>query len=134
MKFKKLTSSQFQLIIGDFIVLAAVTLYGFAEHGSLSTSGARPLTTLLPWFVSWLIMAGHLGLYDSAVYQLPNQLWRTFWGMVLASPIAGFLRSLWLGGSVTTLFVIIFGGIAAFAILIWRAIFIWVKIQRARNG
>jgi hypothetical protein len=134
MKFTKLTRNQIQLILGDFIVLTAVTLYGFAEHGTLTSSGARPLTTLLPWFVSWLIIAGHLGLYNSAIFKQSNQLWRAFWGMLLASPIAGFLRSLWLGGSVTTLFVIIFGGIAAVTILIWRAIFVWVKIKKARNG
>lgn len=120
------------LLIGDAIVLALVTLYGFKTHGTLSTAGAHMLTTFLPWLAAWLLVAPHVGVFHSEYLREPRDLWRPFWAMLLASPLGGLLRAVWLGGTVLPVFVAVFGGISALGILLWRALF-WLFVVRRRS-
>ncbi len=76
------------LIIGDVITLALVTGIGFATHGTLGTAGSRMLTTFVPLLVAWAAVAPFLGVYDPGRAMEPRQLWRPFWAMVLAAPLA----------------------------------------------
>jgi hypothetical protein len=58
--------------------------------------------------------------------------------MVLAGPFAGWLRGLilgWLAGAplgqpVQPLFVVILGGVAALALLAWRALYLLIATRR----
>lgn len=126
------------LLAGDLVVLALVTLYGFASHGELDTAGTRLLTTFIPLIVAWLLIAPHLGVYNSDRAADPRQIWRPFWAMVLAGPFAGWLRGVilgWLDGAplgqpVQPLFVVIFGGVAALALLVWRALYLFIATRR----
>lgn len=111
------------LFLGDVLTLALTTLVGFSFHGTLSTAGSRILATFLPSLVAWLLVAPLLGSYDlDRSLQLP-QLWRPFWAMVLAAPMAALLRGLWLNAPILPAFVIVLGGINALAILVWRGLY-----------
>lgn len=120
------------LIIGDTITLGLVTLYGFASHDELETAGLRLLTTFLPLVFAWILISPHLGLFDSQRLEEPRQLWRSLWAMVLAAPLAAWMRGAWLKTPIQPIFVVIIGGISALAILAWRSLF-WLMFYRARN-
>jgi hypothetical protein len=111
------------LIGGDALTLFVVTIYGFASHNELDTGGARMLTTFTPLLLAWLLIAPHLGVYDAERIQDPRQLWRPFWAMVLAGPMAGWLRGVMLGQPILPVFVLVIGGVSALALLFWRSIF-----------
>ena len=122
---------QLILICGDVVVFCLVTLFGFSRHQSLGTAGARMLTTFIPLIVGWGLIAPFLGVYDLARVADWRQLWRPFWAMVLAGPMVGWLRGVWLGQVILPIFVVVLGGISALAILAWRAIF-WLVTSRMK--
>jgi len=117
------------ILVGDALTLAAVTLFGFASHGTLDTAGSRMLTTFLPLMVAWLLVAPHLRVFDPALAVDVHQLWRPFWAMVLAAPMAAWLRGAWLDAPILPVFVLVLGGIAALATLVWRGVF-WLLVSR----
>ena len=111
------------LLAGDALTLFLVTLYGFASHNELDSAGTRMLTTFLPLLLAWLFIAPHLGVYDPERTLEPRQLWRPFWAMVLAGPMAGWLRGVMLGQPILPVFVVVIGGVSALALLVWRSIY-----------
>lgn len=118
------------LVIGDLVVFGLVTAYGFAMHAELDSAGARMLTTFAPLCLSWFMIAPFLGCYDLRNATDWRQLWRPFYGMVLAGPLAGWLRAILLGNApIMPIFVLVLGGISALAILIWRFL-IWLVYLR----
>ena len=123
------------LVTGDAVVLALVTLYGFASHDLLGSAGWRLLSTFGPLLLSWFLVSPHLRVFDLQRVAQPRQLWRPFWAMVLAGPLAAFLRGLILDAPIIPLFVIVLGGISALALLAWRALFLVILLrQRINNG
>lgn len=118
------SKGQVILLAGDILILALVTIYGFASHGTLGSAGERMLTTFLPLVVSWLLIAPHLGVFDAGGALDPRRLWRPFWAMVLAGPMAAFLRGAWLSAPIMPLFVVILGGVSALGLLAWRCIYL----------
>jgi hypothetical protein len=119
------------LICGDVVIFSLVTLLGFSSHQTLGTAGARMLTTFIPLVVGWGLIAPFLGVYDPARVADWRQLWRPFWAMVLAGPMVGWLRGVWLGQAILPVFVLVLGGISALAILTWRAGF-WLVTSRMK--
>jgi hypothetical protein len=111
------------LICGDVVVFGLVTLFGFSTHQTLGTAGPRMLTTFIPLVAGWGLIAPFLGVYDPQRAADWRQLWRPFWAMVLAGPMVGWLRGVWLGQVILPIFVVVLGGISALAILAWRAAF-----------
>ncbi|MFL7893017.1 MAG: DUF3054 domain-containing protein [Anaerolineales bacterium] len=117
------------LIIGDTVTFSLITLIGFASHGTAGTAGTRMFTTWLPLVAAWLLIAPYLGVY---IYQNTvewKQLWRPFWSMILAAPMAAWMRGMALNSPILPLFVIILGGVSAVGILVWRALF-WLILRR----
>lgn len=112
------------LIFGDIITLGLVTIIGFASHGTAGTAGSRMLTTFIPLVVAWFLIAPFLRVYDPQVAGDWRQVWRPFWGMVLAAPMAAWMRGVILDAPILPLFVIILGGVSALGILLWRVLFI----------
>jgi len=112
-------------LAGDVITLAVVTLVGFASHNELGSAGARMLTTFIPLLAAWLLVAPHLGAFDLQRSTEFRQLWRPFWAMVLAAPLAGWMRGAWLNAPILPVFVVILGGISALALFVWRLIYCW---------
>jgi hypothetical protein len=114
------------LIIGDIITLGIVTYIGFASHGTAGTAGSRMLTTFIPLVAAWFLIPPHLKVYEVQVGSDWRQLWRPFWSMVLAAPMAAWIRGMLLDAPILPIFVIILGGVSALGILIWRGLFIIV--------
>jgi len=121
------------LIAGDIITLGLVTAYGFTSHNELGSAGWRMLTTFLPLVVAWILVSPHLGVFEAARLSDFRQLWRPFWAMVLAGPLAAWLRGAWLKTSIVPLFVLIISGVSALALLAWRFLF-WLIFIRLRKG
>ena len=111
------------ILLGDIIVLGAVTVVGFASHGTAGTAGTRMLTTFVPLVIAWLLVAPFLGAYNLASVRNVRQLWRPFWAMVLAGPMAAWLRGVLLGAPIQPVFVIVLGGFSALSLLAWRTLY-----------
>lgn len=122
-------ANRFVLIAGDIITLAVVTVIGFASHGTANTAGARMLTTFIPLVVAWFLVAPFLNVYKSEYVLDGIQLWRPVWAMVLAAPMAAWLRGVMLSSPVLPIFVVILGGASVAGMLIWRALF-WLVANR----
>lgn len=125
--------SRWVLIVGDMLTLGLVTVAGFATHNELLNAGTRMLTTFVPLSAAWLMAAPFLGAYSGNHLQERRDLWRPFWAMVLAGPMAALLRALWLRTTIVPIFVIVLGGIAALAIFTWRLIY-WLVYSRKDAG
>jgi hypothetical protein len=128
------------LVIGDLITLTLVTVIGFASHGEATSAGLRMLTTWIPLTVAWFLIAPFFGVYDSERTMDYRQLWRPFWAMVVAGPMAGWLRSVILGlithnglnTPILPIFVVVLGGFAALAMLAWRVIAAAFLLRKSR--
>jgi hypothetical protein len=119
------------LLAGDVIVLVVVTAVGFANHHTLESAGLRMFSTLVPLVIAWFMVAPFLGAYDLERAADLRQLWRPFWAMVLAGPMAALLRGFWLNSPILPIFVVVLGGISALSILGWRLI---VALLASRRG
>lgn len=124
---------QFVLLGGDMVMLALVTVAGFARHGELATGGVRLLTTFIPLVVAWLLSAPFLGAFSLQRAADLRQLWRPFWAMLLAGPMAAWLRGVWLSEPIEPIFVAVLSGVSILALLAWRGLF-WVAISRKKTG
>ena len=129
------SSHNYLLLAGDALILGIVTVAGFASHGTLGTAGQRMLTTFLPLLIAWILIAPHLGVFNRELLADWRQLWRPFWAMILAAPLATFLRGAVLGSPILPIFVVVLGGISALALLAWRVV-VWVVQSRkeSRHG
>jgi ABC-type xylose transport system permease subunit len=123
------SSSKVWVIIGDILVLGLVTLFGFASHDELDTAGTRMMTTFVPLVLAWVLVSPWLGVFRTEITDNPRQLWRPFWAMVLAGPMAAWIRGTWLQRPIVPLFVVVLGGVSALALLAWRTIY-WLLISR----
>lgn len=119
------------LVVGDILVLGVVTLTGFASHDELGTAGMRMLTTFVPLVFAWFLISPWLGVFQEENTVNPRQLWRPFWAMVLAGPLAAWIRGAWLQRPILPIFVVVLGGVSALALLAWRIIY-WL-IYSGRN-
>lgn len=116
------------LILGDVLALLVITIIGFASHGETSlTFLPRMLTTFLPLVIGWFLLAPWFGLFDLKITAQAGQLWRPFWAMLLAAPLATTLRAALLNTVALPLFTFILGGSAALGMTVWRALFWWWK-------
>ena len=128
------------LALGDLVTLTLVTVIGFATHGEATSAGLRMLTTWIPLTVAWFLIAPFFGVYESERAADYRQLWRPFWAMVVAGPMAGWLRSVMLGlinhnglnTPILPIFVVVLGGFAALAVLFWRAIAVAILLRMSR--
>jgi hypothetical protein len=123
---------RYYLIIGDILTLTIVTVFGFASHGTAGTAGSRMLTTFIPLLAAWILIAPHLKVYDRDIALDGRQLWRPFWAMVLAGPMAAWLRGVLLNSPILPVFVVILGGVSALAILTWRGLY-WLVMTRMKR-
>lgn len=114
------------LLLGDALTLALTTVFGFAFHDELGARSTRILTTFVPLLAAWLLIAPHLGVFDLRHVGELTQLWRPFWAMVLAAPMAAWLRGVWLDAVILPVFVVVLGGISALALFLWRLMYCFV--------
>lgn len=119
-----LSRQQLILVSGDIVTLGLVTVFGFASHGEANTAGVRMLTTFLPLVAAWLLVAPHLKVFEMQRVGDLRELWRPFWAMVLAGPMAAWLRGVLLNAPIIPVFVVVIGGVSAIALLAWRGLFL----------
>lgn len=123
------------LIMGDMLTLALITVFGFASHGSLGTAGTRMLTTFVPLLIAWLLIAPHLRVFQDATAINWKELWRPFWAMVLAAPLAAWIRGAWLATPILPVFVVVLGGSSAIALVVWRVVYwAWRNLVKRSYG
>lgn len=121
------------LLTGDAMVILLATVSGFSSHATMGEAPDRLWYTWLPFLAGWLLVGPWLGVFDEARRQTARDLWRPLYAMILAAPVGGFLRALWLGSTVIPIFVIAFGGICALALAAWRGGYFWWE-SRQKNG
>ncbi len=109
---------------GDVLVLALVTLAGFARHGEAGNF-PRMASTFLPLVAGWGLVAPWLALYDGEKAADTRNFWRPALAALLAAPFAAWLRGLWLGADVDTIFVLVIAAVTAGGMTIWRCSWAW---------
>ena len=120
------------LLVGDVLTLGLVTIFGFATHGTFGTAGIRMFSTFIPLVIAWLLVAPHLDAFNPQVMKDYRNLWRPFWAMVIAAPMAAWLRGVWLNAPILPVFVIVLGGFSALGLLAWRSIYLFIGQKRLR--
>lgn len=133
MKTKTYSNHLILLLAGDALAFVLVTIFGFARHGSLETSGLHMATTFLPLLAAWLLVAPHLGVFDAQRVFVAGQLWRPVWAIVLAAPLAAFLRGVWLGTPVQPVFVAVLAGVSGLFILVWRVLYMLLATRMRQS-
>jgi hypothetical protein len=121
------------LVAGDGIAILVVTWVGFLTHKE-SLLSARWLATFLPVAIAWAVIAPWLGNYRDNITCNPRQSWRAGLAMLLAAPLAGFLRALMLNSVVLPIFVAVLGGTSALGMFIWRLVYALVKSRAGSHG
>jgi hypothetical protein len=116
------------LILGDLLAIAVVTVIGFATHGEAGVSLVpRMLATFIPLTLGWFLVAPFLGLFNLEIISNPRQLWRSILAMVFAGPLAALLRAVLLNTVVIPIFGVVLSGSAGLGMLVWRALWCWLK-------
>ena len=112
------------LVLGDALVLSAIAVLGFATHRELpAVASVRFLAMVLPLVGAWLVTAAGVGALEPERAVDPRQLWRPALAVLVATPIAAVLRSLWLGTPPLPIFVFVIGAVSLLGIGAWRIAF-----------
>ncbi len=121
------------LFIGDALAVLIVSMIGFATHRE-SVLTPRLLATFLPVSAAWALQAPWLGLYRRELALNWRQAWRAALAMLLAAPLAAFLRGLVLNQSIVLAFVTALGISAALGMALWRLAYALLAKRAGKNG
>lgn len=116
-------------IIGDAVVLVSLTVLGFLTHDTLDETW-RLAVTSFGVLVAWALVAPWFGAFSTEVLLRPAAVWRVAWAWAIAAPVAGFLRGLVLGVSVSATFILVTIAVNGAAMVVWRAAFAAVGQRR----
>ena len=117
-------------IIGDAVVLVALTAFGFLTHSTLDETW-RLVVTTVGVLVAWAVVAPWFGVFSTEVLTRPTAVWRVAWAWAIAAPVAGFLRAWVLGVGVSATFVLVMIAVNGVVLVIWRAAFATVQQRRS---
>ena len=121
------------LVAGDILVMGLVTLFGFYSHGTLASAGLRIFSTFIPLTISWFLVAPFMGCYNPIMWGDYKQVWRPLYAVVIASPLAAWMRGFWLQTPIQPLFVLIIGAVAGLGMLAWRLVYAFLS-SRSLSG
>jgi hypothetical protein len=122
------------IVIGDGVMHILITLFGFASHDTLqSESLDRILATFVPFFAAWLVSAFGFGLFSWGRVKDPRQLWRPPLAAIIAAPLGGIVRGLWLRSTILPTFILVMAGVTAVGMFIWRSFLLFLFRQRERS-
>jgi len=107
-------------IIGDVVILIAMTVFGFLTHSTLDETWRLFITTL-GVLVSWALVAPWFDAFSEATLTRPSAVWKIALAATIASPFAAFLRGLILGVGISATFVLVLIATNGSALVIWRA-------------
>jgi hypothetical protein len=124
--FSKMRKPNNNLILGDILAIALVTIIGFATHGEMDISFLpRMAAAFFPITVAWFLLAPWFGLFQYEIASAPRQLWRPALTMLFAAPLAAVLRGLILNAAIVPVFALVLGSTSALGMVVWRAIHLW---------
>lgn len=127
-----LTRTQKELVAGDVVLLAILTLVGFAFHKEVSAV-SRMATTFVPLLAAWLVTAPWFGLFDETVVLSPGRVWwRTAWAWVLTGALGTLLRAIWLNSVVLPIFALVLTGLHILFFVLWRTGYAWARSRSPR--
>lgn len=109
------------LYTGDILVLAALTLFGFATHGETDLAFLPRMGALfVPLVISWFLVAPWFGLFRSEITSDPKQLWRPALAILFTAPLVATLRGFILNAPIIPIFVLVLGATTALGMVLWR--------------
>jgi hypothetical protein len=117
-------------VVGDAVVLIALTVVGFVTHSTLDETW-RLVVTTLGVLTAWAVVSPWFGVFSADVLTRPAEVWRVGWAWAIAAPVAGFLRGWVLGVTVSATFVLVTIAVNGAGLVIWRALY--ATIQRRRG-
>jgi hypothetical protein len=122
-----MVESKYIIIFGDLLVIALITLIGFATHGEANVSVLpRMAAVFFPLALSWFLLAPSLGLFRREATADPKQLWRPVLAAFFAAPLAAVVRGFLLDAPVVPIFAVVLAMTSALGMLIWRALWYWI--------
>jgi hypothetical protein len=111
------------IVIGDAVMHLIITLFGFASHDTLQPEFLnRILATFAPFFIAWLVSAFLFGLFSWGRIKDPRQLWRPPLAAIIAAPVGGIVRGLWLRSTILPTFILVMAGVTAVGMFVWRSL------------
>lgn len=123
------------LILGDTIAIALLTLIGFATHGEADLSFLpRMAAIFFPLLIAWFVLAPSLRLFDRQITADPKQLWRAILAMIFAASLAAILRGLLLNAAILPIFGVVLGVTSAFGMLLWRSLYLLLDRRNLKNS
>ncbi len=121
------------LYTGDILVLAALTLFGFATHGETDLAFLPRMGALfVPLVISWFLVAPWLGLFEHEVTTNFKQLWRPALAILFSAPLATTLRGFILNAPIIPIFVLVLSATSALGMVIWRALYYFFNQKMAK--
>ena len=120
------------LILGDILVIAIVTIIGFATHGEAAASFLpRMAASFFPITIAWFLLAPWFGLFQQGITSDLREFWRPALVMLFAAPLAVVMRGFILNAAVIPIFSVVLGSTSALGLVMWRTI--WALIQKKLN-
>jgi hypothetical protein len=120
------------LYTGDILVLAALTLIGFATHGETDLAFLPRMGALfVPLVISWFLVAPWLGLFHPEIASNFKQLWRPAMAILFTAPLAATLRGFILNAPIIPIFVLVLGATTALGMVFWRSV--WLTLIRRKK-
>jgi hypothetical protein len=116
-------------IIGDVVLLIALTVVGFVSHSTLDETW-RLVVTTLGVLLAWAVVAPWFGVFSTAVLTRPAAVWRVAWAWAIAAPVAGFLRAWILGVTVSATFILVMIAVNGAGLVIWRVAYAALQQRR----
>ena len=107
-------------VIGDAVVLVALTILGFLTHSTLDETW-RLVVTTFGVLAAWALVAPWFGVFSTEALTRPTAVWRIAWAWAIAAPVAGFLRAWVLGVAVSATFILVMIAVNGAVLVVWRA-------------
>ena len=107
-------------VIGDAVVLVALTILGFLTHSTLDETW-RLVVTTFGVLAAWALVAPWFGVFSTEALTRPTAVWRIAWAWAIAAPVAGFLRAWVLGVAVSATFILVMIVVNGAVLVVWRA-------------
>lgn len=129
---RRISAIERRAATGDAVVLAALTVVGFATHMTLDAAW-RMAVTIVGSLAAWYVVGPFLGVFREANILNPRELWRVGLAWVIAAPLATFLRGLILARDIPPVFIVVVILTNGLGLLLWRTYLGWASVRHRRQ-
>jgi hypothetical protein len=105
--------------VGDAVVIAILTIVGFATHETLGQTG-RLLVTIGAFLAAWAFVAPWFRVFDERVVRNIRTAWVVPLAWIAAAPLGAVVRGLILGIDVSPIFVLVMTAVTGAGLVLWR--------------